>query len=199
MLDVLLGGVTGLIGTVWGGYLKLKQQKLEMEHEREMLKAERELMLAEAEVNLKITQAQVEGEIQLADAKAYEVSQKVGNEKLFGSDWIDRLLAVEGKLSSLAVFTAVFAAMLFALVDFWRAAMRPGLTMYLCGVTTWVTLMAWKIMQAANIQITAAQAVVIFGDVTHTVTYLTTSSVTWWFGDRATSKALAKRLDKGAA
>ena len=67
---------------------------------------------------------------------------------------------------------------------------RPSLTVYLCGVTTWVTLMAWKIMQASGTEITATQAMEIFQDTTSIVVYLTVSCVTWWFGDRRMSKTI---------
>jgi hypothetical protein len=50
--------------------------------------------------------------------------------------------------------------------------------------------MAWEIMQAHGVALTAVQATVIFNDVTSIVTYLTVSCVTWWFGDRRMAKTI---------
>jgi hypothetical protein len=84
----------------------------------------------------------------------------------------------------------------FAFVDWMNTAMRPALTAYLMGGSTYITYMAWKIMQTNGLDITADQAVALFGQVTSTMIYLTVSAVTWWFGDRTMSKFLQQRADK---
>lgn len=213
LLETILGGVTGLIGNVVGGWFKLKHAKLEKEmlgikntHEVAMVTAETEAMIMEAKANIKITQAQVEGAIDLADANVYMQSIKEGNKSLFSNKWIDSLLTIDGymfswtnktgkerKIFSWKLFTvpmATIVAFLFGLTDFIKGMVRPSLTVYLCGVTTWVTLMAWKIMQASGTEITATQAMEIFQDTTSIVVYLTVSCVTWWFGDRRMSKTI---------
>lgn len=223
ILETILGGVTELIGNVVGGWFKLKHAKLQKEineskqsHEVAMITAETNAMIEEAKANIKITQAQVEGAIDLKDADAYMQSLKEGNKALFSNKWIDRLLLVDGhmfswsssekkledgtvvpakerKFLSWKLFTVPIAsiiAFLFGLTDFFRGMIRPTLTVYLCGVTTWVTLMAWRIMQSSGTEITASQAMEIFQDTTSIVTYLTVSCVTWWFGDRRMAKTI---------
>ncbi len=223
LLETILGGVTGLIGNVVGGWFKLKHAKLEQEmlntrndHEVAMLTAETNAMIEEAKANIKITQAQVEGAIDLKDADAYMQSMREGNKLLFSNKWIDNLLNIEGymftwtskakkledgtevpekerKFLSWKLFTvpiASFISFLFGFVDFIKGMIRPSLTVYLCGITTWVTLMAWRIMQASGTEITASQAMEIFQDTTSIVTYLTVSCVTWWFGDRRMAKTI---------
>ena len=103
LLETILGGVTGLIGNVVGGWFKLKHAKLEQEmlntrndHEVAMLTAETNAMIEEAKANIKITQAQVEGAIDLKDADAYMQSMREGNKLLFSNKWIDNLLNIEG-------------------------------------------------------------------------------------------------------
>lgn len=223
ILETILGGLTGLIGNVVGGIFKYKEAKLKMEslklqndHEIAMVTAETQAMIEEAKANIKITQAQVEGAIDLKDADAYMQSLKEGNKTLFSNKWIDNLLNIDGymftwnskekklpdgtivpekerKFLSWKLFTVPIASIisfLFGFTDFIRGMLRPTLTVYLCGVTTWVTLMAWKIMQASGTEITATQAMVIFQDTTSIVVYLTVSCVTWWFGDRRMAKTI---------
>jgi hypothetical protein len=229
LLETILGGVTGLIGNVVGGWFKLKHARLQKEieegkqtHELAVITAETDAMIMEAKANIKITQSQVEGAIDLKDADAYMQSLKEGNKLLFSNKWIDNLLNIEGHLFSWSsnekidkegniipakerkflswkLFTvpvATLISFLFGLVDFIKGMIRPTLTVYLCGVTTWVTLMAWKIMQASGTEITATQAMVIFQDATSIVVYLTVSCVTWWFGDRRMAKTIMEM--KGA-
>lgn len=223
ILETILGGLTGLIGNVVGGIFKYKHAKLEQAmlvskqaHEIAVISAETQAMIEEAKANIKITQAQVEGAIDLKDADAYMQSLKEGNKTLFSNKWIDNLLNIDGymftwsskekklpdgtivpekerKFLSWKLFTVPIASIisfLFGFTDFIRGMIRPTLTVYLCGVTTWVTLMAWKIMQSSGTEITATQAMTIFQDTTSIVVYLTVSCVTWWFGDRRMAKSI---------
>ena len=203
LIETILGGVTGLIGNVVGGWFKLKQAKLDAEirkadraHDIAMINAETKAMIMEAKANIKVTQAQVEGAIDLKDAEAFMQSQTEGNKALFSNKWIDSLMSVEGWWRIITLPLASLVAFLFGFVDFLRGLIRPALTVYLCGVTTWVTWMAWEIMQKEELTFTALQAVEIFNDTTSIVTYLTVSCVTWWFGDRRMAKNIMQM--KGA-
>lgn len=197
MLDVILGGVTGLIGSVVGGIFKYKTMKAQIElkknefaHEKEMVKAESDAMIAEAKANIAITRAEVEGAVDLEDAKAYVDSQKEGNKALFSSNWIEKLFSVKGKWQIISLPLAMLVAVLFGITDFFRGIIRPALTVYLCGATTWITMMAWQIMRQHGMELDASQAMQIFMEVTSIVTYLTVSCVTWWFGDRRIAKTI---------
>jgi hypothetical protein len=203
ILETILGGLTGLIGNVIGGWFKLKQARLQKEiregdraHEVAMVKAETQAMIMEAKANIKITQAQVEGAIDLKDAEAFMQSQTEGNKALFNNKWIDALMATTGWWRIITIPLASLIAFLFGFTDFLRGIIRPTLTVYLCGVTTWVTWMAWEIMKTEGLSLSALQAVNIFNDTTSIVTYLTVSCVTWWFGDRRMAKSIMQM--KGA-
>jgi hypothetical protein len=204
LIETILGGVTGIVGNVISGIFKYKSSKLELEsikiknsHDLAMIDAETKAMIEEAKANIKITQAQVEGAIEIEDSKAFMEAQKQGNKTLLDNQWVAALLNVQSKWGKLiAIPVASIISILFGFVDFLRGIIRPVLTVYLCGVTTWVTWMAWEIMQAHGVALTAVQATVIFNDVTSIVTYLTVSCVTWWFGDRRMAKTIMKM--KGA-
>ena len=198
LIETILGGVTGLLGNVVSGIFKYKNTKLEMErdvvqntHDLAMLEAETKAMIMEAKANIKVTQAQVEGAIEIEDSKAFIESQKQGNKTLLDNQWVNALLSVDNKWAKIVtVPIASLISILFGFVDFLRGIIRPVLTAYLCGVTTWATWMAWQIMQAHGVALTAIEATAIFNDVTSIVTYLTVSCVTWWFGDRRMAKSI---------
>lgn len=199
MIDVLLGGLTGLIGNAFTSWFKFKNLKMELTHKEKMVDLETKAMIEEAKAQIKITQSRIEGEIELADAAAFETSQKVGSQKLFHEKWVDMIME-SGKTDKWYGFFFKFFGMMiaaaFAMVDWLNGIMRPALTIYLLGASTYITLLAWKIMQTHGLDLTADQAVGIFEQVTSTMIYLTVSSVTWWLGDRTTAKFLQQQADK---
>jgi len=203
IFETIFGGVTGLIGSVVGGVFKYKTMKAQIElkkaefsHEKEMVKAETEAMIMEAKANIAVTRAQVEGAIDLEDARAFVQAQKEGNKQMFSYKWIEMLMNVKGRWQFVTLPIAMLIATLFGFTDFIRGLIRPALTIYLSGVTTWVTMMAWDIMQKHDMTLTAVQASAIFGEVTGVVTYLTISAVTFWFGDRSMNKFLTELKGK---
>jgi len=205
LIETILGGVTGLLGNLVGAYFKYKDaqiqvelQKAKFEHELKMVSAETQAMIMEAKANIAITRANVEGAIELEDAKAYAISQQEGNKNLLGQDWINKMLSVEGKYAKpFAVIAAVLIATAFGFADWLKGMLRPSLTLYLTGVSTWVTYKAYEILTANQAVLGTAQAVAIFSNAVDVVTYLTVSCVTWWFGDRRLSKRYAEM--KGGA
>lgn len=199
LIEGLLGTVTGIIGNAVGAWFKLKDRKLQIEgikltheHEVNMVRIQTQAMIAEAKANIKVTQAQVEGAIEIEDSRAFMEAQKQGNKSLFSNQWIDALMQIEGWWKIITLPLASLIALLFGFVDFLRGLIRPALTIYLCGVTTWITFMSWEIMQRNEITLSAIQAVDIFNDTISIVTYLTVTAVTFWFGDRQMSKNIMK-------
>jgi len=191
-LDIILGGVTGLLGNVITGILGYKTQKLKNDHEIAVIQAETSAMKMEAQMQIQVTKAEIEGAVELADAQAYMISQKGASQPMFSEKWIDKLFSVEGKFGRFfAVPAAVLIAMAFGFVDWLRGFMRPALTVYLTGITTVLTYQAWQILQINGIEtMTSTQAVGTYTQATSMVIYLTVSCVTWWFGDRRMAKFL---------
>ena len=197
VIESALGIVTGLVGNIITAFTNYKTQKMKNEHDAKMMDLEIKKMIAQTNAAIKITEAKVKGAVEVADSKAYEESQRQGNKRLMGEGWIERLLEYDNKwLSWLTTICAVLLATGLGFVDFLKGLIRPGVTLYLMGVTSWLTWKAYGILQATNVGITTAQAVAIYNDVTSIVIYLTVSSVTWWFGDRRIAKTLARMKDK---
>lgn len=196
-LDVLFGGITGLVGSLATGWLNIKQMKIKNEHEEKMVALETEAMKQEAAMQIAVTKTEVEGAIELADSQTYMEGIKVGNQKAFSEEWIDKLFSVEGKMRLFSIFVAVILSMAFAFVDFLRGVMRPGITLYLTGMTTVITWMAWDIMQKQAIEsMNIVQAINIYNQVVSIVIYLTVTCICWWFSDRRMSKFL-QQMHKG--
>jgi len=198
-LDVILGGVTGLIGNAFTTWFKYKNKKMEVEHEENMMKLEHQAMIQEAEMQIQVTKSRIEGEIELADAAAYKESLKSGSEKLFSDKWIDMIMeAGKGKwYGFIFKFIGMIIASGFAFLDWLRSFMRPAMTIYLMGATSWITYMAWDIVaKTQGGAISPDTAMAILDQVITTVIYLTVSAVTWWFGDRTMSKFLQQQGKK---
>jgi hypothetical protein len=193
-LDVIFGGVTGLLGTVIGQIFKYKTAKIENEHERGMLQLETQAMIQEAEMQIQVTKSRVEGEIELAELSSYEESIRSGQKSMFGKGWLDKMFVIPGKMGAVAKFFAVFIAIAFAGVDILRSLMRPVLTIYTMAAASYLTYLAWTIMKATGLDsMTLIQAISLYTQVTDAIIYLAISAFTWWFGDRMTSKFLQQR------
>jgi hypothetical protein len=197
-LDILFGGITGLLGNVLTSFFKYKNAKMEFDHKEKMVKLETEAMLEEAKAQISIAKARIEGEVELAEVEAYKEGIESGKEKFFGQQWIDRMLQSTGWSSYILQPIAALLAICFAFIDLLRGLMRPVLTVYLTGLTTYITYLAWTILEMKGMQaLSVADAVGIFNDVISTVIYLTVSAITWWFGDRSMSKHIQKMREKG--
>jgi|AAFY01.1.fsa_nt_gi hypothetical protein len=197
-----LGGITGLAGTIWSSYNKRKLAELEMvdrdkqrSHDVAMVQAESDAMIAESKAQIEVVGARVSGAVELAETAAFTESLEAGRIRSFDSSYMDRLFAVEGWLRFFSVPAGVLLAIFFGLVDFIKDMARPGITFYLLGISTWITIKAWKLLDKFNgSQITATMATNIISDAIGVIFYLTVTSVTWWFGDRMAAKGMAKNL-----
>ena len=197
-LDIILGGLTGLIGNAFTTWFKYKNLQMDLTHKEKMVKLETTAMVQEAQMNIQLEKARIEGEVELADVSLYEASQKAGSEKLFHEKWIDMIMeAGKGKYTGwIFKLMGSMIAAAFSLVDWLNGIMRPALTLYLVGASSYITLLAWKIMQTHGLDLTADQAIAIFNQVSSTMIYLSVSCVTWWFGDRTLTKFLQQQGTK---
>jgi hypothetical protein len=143
-LDILLGGITGLIGNAFTTWFKYKNTKMDNEHKEKMVDLETQAMIKESEMQIQVTKARIEGEVELADSAAFDTSQTAGNKQLFADKWIDMIMANRDRK-----WTGWFFGLLgtliaggFALVDWLNGMMRPALTIYLVGTSSYITYLA---------------------------------------------------------
>lgn len=189
------GGITGLFGTLVTSILNFMNQREKNKHEIEMSKIQIEMLKAQTDAQIKIVQAQIQGAVELQDSVAFTKSQQYGNDKVFSSSWIEKLLEIKGWTSLVAQPIAYIIVILFGIVDFLKTLMRPGITIYLMGASTWVTYQAWMILQKVEKDINVDEALGIYKSIIIIIIYLTVSCVTWWFGDRRIAKFLMRLND----
>ena len=73
-------------------------------------------------------------------------------------------------------------------MDVIRGVIRPGLTVYLCVLTTIVYFQAVRLLLSVGIQMDVSRAMKLTELVVGTILYLTTTCVLWWFGTRNRQK-----------
>jgi hypothetical protein len=71
-------------------------------------------------------------------------------------------------------------------LDVVRGLVRPGLTVYLCVLTTMIYLQARELIGKEDLN--PDQALALEGQIVNTILYLTTTCVLWWFGTRNKQK-----------
>lgn len=178
--SIFSGGLTGLLGVAFQrffDFLKVKQEiemkKMDHEHEANMRRIDGELMAQEWAART-----------QVATIEA-EAKQTVAAEASFAASFNN-----EPKQYSAKVKIGPVTGFLLVLLDFLRGIVRPGLTIYLCVITTMIYVEARAIM--AGVTFATADAIRVHDLIVSTILYLTTTCVLWWFGTRNSQKAPGK-------
>lgn len=195
MIEAILGVVTGLLGNVLTSVMNYKTQKLKFDHEIAKIEATTEAAVQEAKAQIQIARTEVEGKVEIAETDAYKESQKAGQVPLLKYNLIERMLDVTSAWRYITYPVAIIIIILFGFIDFLKALIRPGLTLYLTALTTWLTWTAYNILNEFGPAITAQKASDIFETCINIVVYLTVSCITWWFGDRRVAKFLMRLND----
>lgn len=171
------GGLTGLIGGAVQKVFEFKTKKLEIEankekyaHEVNMKKADAEIMAQEWAARTKVADIEATSRIEVADSAAFAESLKTEDKNYL--DYLDKLNTTQDWF--------------FVILEFVRGAIRPFLTVYLCGITTLIYLKATKLMNADIIL--PGMAYDLLTNIINTVLYVTTTCVLWWFGTRNSEK-----------
>ena len=176
----VLGGITGLVGT----WLKSK-------HERDMLKLEMDERQKDREHDLSVMKMEGDNAVRVADIhrqeaddtasgkaleKSYSLEPKRYSEGLaFPDTWYGRVLS------------SLTAVLMFSL-DFFRGMMRPGGTLYMMILNTFIYLQYQEMVETYAIKPTPEQAYAITMYFVSSFAYLLTTSFVWWYGDRNRQK-----------
>ena len=185
------GGITGLAGSALTAIMNYKTQKLKNEHDIALETVRQAGIKLEAEANLKITQVQTEGAIEVAEVEALKESYKSIQKDLFDASYMKGLMS-----SKWTRWIGALISLMFGLVDFLKAMARPVITYYLMIASTWVTIMAYQILTTYGTSITKDEALGLFQEIVTAILYMTITVVSWWFADRRMAKYASKFLDK---
>ena len=177
--SVFSGGVTGPLGVVfqrWFDFLKVKQEiemkRMNFDHEANMKRIDGELMAQEWAARTQVAEVEAAGKEAVAAQEAFAESFKM-----------------EPKKYSQKVDVSPAAGLWLVFLDVVRGIIRPGLTIYLCIVTTMVYFEAKAIVAGLGATFSVDQALDIHELVVSTILYLTTTVVLWWFGSRNSQSA----------
>lgn len=174
--SVFGGGLTGLIGAGVQKFFEFKTKKLELEaaaakyvHEVNMKKADAEILAQEWAARTRVAEVEAAGREAVADAQAFEAS-----------------LTNEPKRYAEGLKATPRQAWLMFGLDLVRGIVRPALTLYLCGISTAIFVMAYQIVVTLPSDPAAAQKT--YDMIVKELVYLTVTCVLWWFGTRKSSK-----------
>lgn len=184
-----LGGiVTGLVGPIAKGIVSLKQQKLQFEHDENMVKLTTQATIEEAKAAIQKTETITEGQVKIAETGALTEALKAADRPIFNEMYM-KYLVQSGKLGQILVSLIAFG---LACVDMFRQSIRPSVTVYMIAMSTWITILAYTIVNAVEGGITATFAQDIFKMTVYTVVYLTVTVVNFWFVNR--EKGLLEKI-----
>jgi len=178
--SIFSGGLTGLLGVAFQrffDFLKVKQEiemkKMEFDHEVNMRRIDGEMLAQEWAARTQVATIEAEAKQTVAAEASFSAS--------FNSE--PKQYSARAKIGPVTGFMLV-------LLDVLRGIVRPGLTIYLCAITTMIYVEARTIM--AGVAFATADAIRVHDLIVSTILYLTTTCVLWWFGTRNSQKAPGK-------
>lgn len=169
------GGITGLFGGIINRVADYFTTKERHKHEQVML-----------DKNTEYLKIETDRDIQIAKEEANAIKEKAGLDAMAKSYDADRATYFSPTLmSGLPSWAQSIVAVLMAFVDFVRGMTRPGLTLYLCILTTIMYMEQKTVLESLGVAPSPDAALGITRDLIHGVIYLTTMAVGWWFATRA--------------
>lgn len=167
---IIGGGATGILGAAVQRFADYKNRQLDMQaqesrqlHEVAMRKADAKIMAQEWAARTQV--ATIEGETREAEADARTLAASY---------------QLEPQQYSAAVKPTRGQGWLLVLLDVLRGVVRPGLTIYLCVLTTQIyNELASKVGPVSQDQQFEMVKLIV-----GTILYLFTTVTLWWFGTR---------------
>ena len=174
---VLSGGATGLLGAIIQRFFDLKTRNLDLE----MLKLNHAQALALAQIESERANRRAEADEYAANRAAEAVEAQASERSLVASYENDQARYLDKSAQN-----KTFVMVLFAVVDTIRGLIRPMLTTYLVGLSTFMFI--WAKDLAGESALAATDAVSIVNQIIATLLYLVTACTLWWFGSRPPKK-----------
>ena len=163
------GGLLGIAGNWLKGRGELKAKKLDYDNEREMRSLDMQELKLEATLKTQQIRLENEGKLAVADVEA-ERAKDVALSEL-----------------QMASYTADKASYGNGFVDGIRGMVRPVTTAYLLILMTYLGVQMHGVVGGVE-AINPDKAWAMYESIINSVTFLTTTCVTWYFGARSTIK-----------
>lgn len=174
MITAILGlftssGFGALIG-LFGSWLTKKEEakaaKMKYEYEAKLA----EIRKQEAEIEFKYQVQLIDKKIDLAETEG-ETQQEIANTEAFK----------ESLKEQSRIYKSVF-------VEALRGIMRPAITIYLLIIATIITVKIGGFIGGMKISLTFEEMLILYKEIIMQILFLTTTSITWWFGSRPSSQ-----------
>lgn len=170
--SIFSGGATGLIGVALQRWMDYKNKQLDLSLEKER----RETELAKRRLDAEIMKEEAAGRLKVAQEESF-AARDVAETKAFA----ETLLKEPPRYSSETGLTPN-QQWVMVVLDAFRGAVRPALTIYLCALTTYVWIQVR--VELADQNLSAEAALDVWRLVVGQILYLTTTVTLWWFGTR---------------
>lgn len=178
---IFSGGATGLLGVLLQRYFDLKNKQQDVEIIKLNLANNLELAKMESE-RLKI---KVDADLAEAEIEGRTLEHISDNDLVEASYETDKASYIDKSAMKANTWPAKFVLVLMGIVDFLRGFLRPGMTIYLCVVTTYMFFWAQSLMLQNNALLTAANLHEIVLQIIGTILYVFTTAAVWYFGARS--------------
>lgn len=191
--------VTGLLGGVLTSHSNYKLQVLKNEqddksaaHELQRMDMEHRHMLEEQEANLRLAQVDNAAKVDMSELQITAANLEQANKNMLDAGVLNTMLASKSGMPS--VLGAVIAFML-GLVDVLKGLVRPTLTLYFVGMTSWLTWLSYRTLEMIGGAMSPDTAQQTWLTVVDTCLYLAVTCTTWWFYDRRHAKYINRLSD----
>lgn len=180
LTGVLSGGATGLIGVLIQRWFDHKAKAQDLEQLRMQLDNAKELARIEGERSTRVAELDMEARFAEADASTLQASFRH-----------DAAAYLAPQAQARKGWLGAFVTLLMAVVDFMRGILRPGMTAYLCWLTT---IMFWWVRDLATtygLTLTPEHVMQLMVQIIATILYVFTTTALWWFGARPPGRGRA--------
>lgn len=182
LTSIVGAGASGIAGGIFGLFGGFLNRLFDWLAVKEKTKADREKYAHE----LKVLEIETNRDVIVAKEEANARREVAESEAMGKSYEADRATYLVPEIAKdLPPWARGIVAAAMAFVDFIRGLTRPGITLYLCVLTTMLYVQTQNIIQAAGgAPITKEMAYGLISKIVETVMFLTTMSVGWWFATR---------------
>jgi hypothetical protein len=179
---IFSGGATGIIGVVAQRYADYKNKQLDMQLENQrhanavaLREVDAKIMAQEAAAKIQVVSLENEGKVNVANIEK-DAQEQAADAAAFAKSY-----DLEPKLYNSGALTKN-QNWFMVLLDVFRGSIRPLLTLYLCVLTTLIYFQARGLLAQEDLDVERAMALNDY--IVHSILYLTTTIVLWWFGTR---------------
>ena len=192
MIESILGVASGILGGMVTSIINYFSQKQKYAQDIKLKELDIELIKVEADKKMEISRVETEGKVELGELDTLKSSYVEANKPLFDQSYMKMLME-----SKYFKWLGALIASSFGVVDFLKHLARPLITYYLLGVSTYLTILCYQLLEKWSTAgaLTLTEAYNIFELSVRSLLYLTISVVTWWFADRRTAKFLMRLND----